>query len=596
MAKLTGSQIIARTLKNYGVEFVAGIPGHGAWVLMDALLDEESKIPFVQVYHEQSAVHLADGYYRASGKPMVAMTSIGPGAANTIIGLATAFNDSTSVLLITGGPLTHMRGHGVMQALDRKQDNAFPRITEQVTKRQWEVTHAAELPFVLHRAFSAMMTGRPGPVHIEVPMDVQAELVDVDLHDLEKRIPIGRSYPDPGAVAAAVELLKQAQRPVILVGGGAISGEAGPEVLALAEALSAPVITTWNGKSAFPEDHDLFAGSIGQTGTIPGNTIGSTADVVISIGCRFTDWTASSYRSGASLSIPPGKLIHIDLDPHEIGKNYETEVGIAADVKPTVAAIVGALDGYTPTDRGAYLAELAELKASWESQLAARRESDASPMTSQRPLGELRKLLPRDGFIIVGSGNGQGTVKQTFPVYIPRTHIGSGSYSPMGWALPAAIGVKLAQPDRAVVCVIGDGDFLMTLQEIAVCVARNIAVIFVVQNNAGYMSIRGGQRKITDRHIGSEFSRPDGSAYTPDFVEVAKAFGLKTWRADTGEEFASAVKLALETDGPTLIEATTARDAAGPFVPGWWDLPIPGNITDARQVEYHQGRAEEQHL
>lgn len=595
MVQLTGSQIVAQCLKNYGVQYVAGIPGHGAWVMLDALMEDDSTIPFIQVFHEQSAVHMADGFYRATGRPMAAMTSIGPGATNTIVGLATAYADSTSVLLITGGPATHMRGHGVMQELDRRRDNDFPRITERVTKRQWEVSTVGEIPFVMHRAFSEMLTGRPGPVHIEVPMDIQAETAEVHLADLAMRLPVGVSHPDPEAVAAAIEVLLKAERPVIVVGGGAISANACPEILALAEALSIPVVTTWNGKSGFPEDHRLFAGAVGQTGTIPGNEMASTADVVIAIGCKFTDWSASSYRSGTTFSIPPGKLIHIDIDPHEIGKNYPTEVGIAAHAKPAVAALVSALDGAT-VERVDYLAELDGRMAEWETLLASRRDSDASPLTSQRPLAELRKLLPRDAIVVVGSGNPQGTVKQTFPVYEPRTHMTSGSYSSMGWAVPAAIGAQLGCPDRRVVCILGDGDFLMTMQEIAVCVTNNIPVVFLVQNNSGYMSIRGGQRKLMDRHIGSEFTTPDGEPYSPDFEAIGAAFGLKTWKADTGEGIAEALKQALECNGPALVEAVTARDAAGPFVPGWWDFPIPGYITDERQTEYAEGRALEQHM
>jgi acetolactate synthase-1/2/3 large subunit len=595
---LTGGEVIARTLKNYGVPYVAGIPGHGCWAMLDAFLQPESTIPVVQVYHEQSAVHMADGYWRATGRPMVAMTSIGPGATNTVIGLATAFADSTSVLLITGGPATHMRGHGVMQELDRHRPNGFPEVTAQVTKRSFTVSTVEELPFVLHRAFSAMLTGRPGPVHIEVPMDVQAASAEVDLHDLEARLPTGRTHPAPEAVRAAVDVLATAKRPVIAVGGGAITADAAPEVLALAEAIGAPVVTTWNGKSAFPEDHPLFAGAVGQTGTIPGNGIAAAADVLVAVGCRFTDWSASSYRQGISFSIPPGKLIHIDVDPAEIGKNYPVEVGIAADAKTAVAAIVEMLDGVAldADAQAAHHAELDALKDEWQEKLSTRLDSEETPFTSQRPLRDLRRVLPRDGFVVVGSGNPQGTVKQAFPVYEPRTHMTSGSYSSMGWAVPAAIGVKLAHPGRKVVCVLGDGDFMMTMQEIAVCVAEGIAVVFLVQNNSGYMSIRGGQRKITDRHVASEFTRPDGTTYSADFRAVGEAFGLQSWRVDDSDELESALAAAVHADGPTLVEVTTARDAAGPWVPGWWDFPIPAYIADERQNEYWDGRNAEQHL
>lgn len=595
MTQLTGSQIIAQCLKNYGVEYVAGIPGHGAWVLLDALLEEDSKIPFIQVFHEQSAVHMADGYYRASGKPMAAVTSIGPGATNTIIGLATAFADSTSVLMLSGGPATHMRGHGVLQELDRYQDNDFQRVIEPVTKRHWDVSRVDSLPTVLHRAFNAMVTGRRGPVHIEVPMDVQAEAAEVNLHDLERRLPIGRIYPDPAAIEQAAELLATAQRPVIVLGGGAISGEAWDEILQLAEGVNAAVVTTWNGKGAFPEDHPLFAGSVGQTGTIHGNKLAAGADVVVSIGCKFTDWSASSYRKGVSFSFPPAKLIQIDIDPHEIGKNYPAEVGIVADAKPAVAALVTAAVGDAPVDRPEYVAEIDRLRGEWEARLAPRLQSDESPLTSQRPLAELRKILPRNGIVVVGSGNPQGAVKQSFPVYEPRTHLTSGSYSSMGWAVPASMGAKLAKPDAPVVCILGDGDFLMSIQEIAGCVTNNIPVVFLVQNNCGYMSIRGGQRKLMDRHVGSEFTTPDGEPYTPDFVAIAQAFGLEAWRADTGEGVAKALQEALDSGKPALVEAVTARDAAGPFVPGWWDFPSPAYITDKRQDEYTADRAEEQH-
>ena len=595
MTNLTGGQIVARALKEYGVEYVAGIPGHGIWSLTDAFLDDESRIPFLHVFHEQSAVHIADGYFRVTGRPMAAITSIGAGASNTIIGLATAYTDSTSVLVITGGPPTHMRGHGLLQELERFTANAFPRVAEAVSKRHWEVRRVEELPFVMQRAFSSMLTGRPGPVHIELPMDVQAEAADVSVHDLAARLPIGTTRPDPAAIAAAVDLLVSAERPAIVVGGGTITGGAAAEVLALAERWRIPVVTTWNGKGAFPEDHELFAGSVGQTGTPVGNAIAANADVVVAVGCRFTDWSASSYAQGVSFSFPPAKLIHIDIDPQEIGKNYPAAVGILANAKDAVGEIERGLPAEAP-ERSAYLAELAGLKADWESKLATRRDSDRFPFTSQRPLGALRKVLPRDAIIVAGSGNTQGAVKQTFPVYEPRTHLTAGGFSSMGWAIPAAIGAKLGAPERTVVCVLGDGDFLMTAQEIGLTVMHDLPVVFVVQNNAGFMSIRGGQRKLMGRHVGTEFNRPDGTPYAPDFKALGEAFGLASWRVESDAELEDVLRQAVEAGRPALVEVPTDRDAAGPWVPGWWDFPIPAYIKDERQDEYREMRAREQHL
>ncbi|TIX57581.1 MAG: thiamine pyrophosphate-binding protein, partial [Mesorhizobium sp.] len=407
--KLTGGQVVARALKEYGVEYVAGVPGHGIWSLFDAFLEEGSELPFIQVMHEQSAVHMADGYYRASGKPMACSTSVGPGATNTIIGLATAYTDSTSLFYVSGSPQTYMHGHGTMQEIERQQDNAFPRITEQVTKRAWQANSVKVLPSIMHRAFSEMLTGRPGPVHVEVPMNVQVEADEVTIHPLDKRLPIGVAYPDPRAIEAAVTLLLSAERPVIVAGGGAITANASAELTRLAEKLGAAVSITWNGKGAISEDHELFIGAVGQTGTTCGNRITASADVVVSVGCRFTDWSASSYAKGVSFSIPPGKLIHIDLDPREIGKTYPTEVGIVSDAKAALGAILALISDADSrkgiAKREGFLADVRKAKADWVAQVSPRENSREAPFTSQRPLVALRKVLDRNGIVVVGSGN-----------------------------------------------------------------------------------------------------------------------------------------------------------------------------------------------
>ena len=599
--KLTGGQIVAKALKEYGVEYVAGVPGHGIWSLFDAFLQEGSEIPFVQVMHEQSAVHMADGYYRACGKPMACSTSIGPGATNTIIGLATCYADSTAAFYVSGGPATHMKGHGVLQEIERQQENAFPRITEQVTKRVYKAGRVDELPFMMHRAFNTMLTGRPGPVHLEVPMDIQTEAADVEIHPLEKRMAVGTSHPDPVAVKKAVALLLSAERPVIVAGGGAISANASIALRALAEKVGAAVSATWNGKGAFPEDHQLSIGAVGQTGTSCGNEITAGADVVVSVGCRFTDWSASSYRKGTSFSLPPGKLIHIDLDHHEIGKNYPTEVGIVADARVTLEAIVDAISveqsAVVLGKRKPFFADIQAKKEAWETMLAARRDSTEVPFTSQFPLGVLREVMDRHGIVLAGSGNTQGAVKQTFPVYEPRTHLTSGSFSPMGWAVPAALGAKLACPDKQVVAVLGDGDFMMSLPEMGTAVMNNIAVVLLVQNNSGYMSIRGGQRKFLGRHVASEFNyhQGNGKPYSAKISELAKNFGLKSWNVTKASELRPALEAALSCGGPALVEVVTSRDAAGPFTPGWWDFPSPAYY-EPEQEAYAEGRALEQHM
>ncbi len=602
--KLTVGQLIGKALKAYGVPYVTGLPGHGNWSLIDAFNDPVSKLPFIQVMHEQSAVHIADAHYRVTGQPIAACTSIGPGATNTIIGLATAYCDSTALLLITGSAATHMRGHGVMQELDRFASPDFPHIVAPVTKRSFDVIRADEVPFVLHRAWNAMLTGRPGPVHMELPLDVQVETTDVDVAELAKRLPIGRPRADAQAIEAAINLLLTAKRPCIVVGGGAISANATPELTILVEKLGIPVVFTWNGKGAIAEDNRMCAGTAGWPGSLPGNKTAANADVLMSLGCRFTDWSASSYRKGVTFSIPDAKLIQVDIDPREIGKNYPAEVGIAADCKLVLADILAGISEEQARkareSRASYLNGVEGLKKEWEERLERRRSYNGMPTTMLRTLRELRKVLPRDGIVTVGSGHPQSTTKQAFPVYEPRTHITSGSFSSMGFALPAAIGAKLAKPDAPVVCIIGDGDFMMSVQELAVCAMYNIAVVFLILNNSGYISIRDGQNYLMGRQIGSEFNRHngDGRPYSVDFVALAKSFGFEVAAKVQAEgDIGSTIKRALDSNAPAMVEIPITRDAsvAAAEVVGWWDFPILPTASDAVKADYKAGYAAEQH-
>jgi len=602
--QLTVGQIIGKALRAYGVPYVTGLPGHGNWSLIDAFNDPVSKLPFIQVMHEQSAVHIADAHYRVTGQPIAACTSIGPGATNTIIGLATAHCDSTALLLITGSAATHMRGHGVMQELDRFASPDFPHIVAPVTKRSFDVIRADEVPFVLHRAWNAMLTGRPGPVHMELPLDVQVETSDIDVADLATRLPVGKPRADALAIEAAIRLLLSAMRPCIVVGGGAISASATPELTMLVERLGIPVVFTWNGKGAIAEDNPMCAGTAGWPGSLPGNRTAANADVVMSLGCRFTDWSASSYRKGVTFSIPDAKLIQVDIDPREIGKNYPAEVGIAADCKLVLADIIAGISEEQARKvreaRAAYLSGVQVLKKEWEEQLERRRSYNGMPTSMLRTLRELRRVLPRNGIVTVGSGHPQSTTKQAFPVYEPRTHITSGSFSSMGFALPAAIGAKLAKPDTPVVCIIGDGDFMMCVQELAVCAMYDIPVVFLVLNNSGFISIRDGQNHLMGRQIGSEFNRHDGDGrpYSVDFAALAKSFGFEVAaKVQAPAEIGSTIKRALDSNAPALVEVPITRDVsvAAAEVVGWWDFPVLPTASDAVKADYKAGYAAEQH-
>ncbi|MFL5796839.1 MAG: thiamine pyrophosphate-binding protein [Actinomycetota bacterium] len=596
--RLTGGEIIARTLAAYGVPYATGIPGHGNWAILDALARADRPIPFVQTMHEQSAVHLADGFYRASGRPLLATTSIGPGATNTVIGMGTAYVDSTAVLLITGAPHTYLRGHSVLQELDRFHPADFPRVMEGVTKAHFEAVRTEELPFLLHRAFTAMLTGRPGPVHIDAAMDVLADGAEVNIPEPDRRRPYGAPRPDADAVAAAARLLAGAERPVIVAGGGVITAEAGSELVALAERLGAAVVTTWNGKGAIPEDHPLNGWGVGDTASTSGNELARDAHVLLAVGCRFVDWSSSSWRRGVTFSIPPTKLVQVDVDPREIGKNYPVEVGIVADARAALVDLLAAVEDAAPPvefrDRPFFEA-IQAAKGQWDEAQRPLRDSDASPMSMQRVMREVRAVLDRRAIVTTGAGLPQAVVRQSFPVYEPRTHLTSGGFSSMGFTVPAALGAKLARPDRQVVAVAGDGDFLQTMQEMATAAMYETAVVFLVLNNCGWISIRNGQRAFMSGPASVDFQR-DGEPYSPRFAEIARDFGIGGERVERPDEVGPAVRRALDSGGPALVEAAIARDGpeSGLIKTGWWDAPVPEYLGDRRR-EYEEARREEQH-
>lgn len=348
----------------------------------------------------------------------------------------------------------------------------------------------------------------------------------------------------------------------------------------------------------------MCAGTAGWPGSLPGNHTAANADVLMSLGCRFTDWSASSYRKGVTFSIPDAKLIQVDIDPREIGKNYPVEVGIVADCKLAITDILAGISEEQArrarATRSSYLSDVEGLKQEWEKKLERRRTYQGIPTTMLRTLRELRQVLPRHGIVTVGSGHPQSTTKQAFPVYEPRTHITSGSFSSMGFALPAAIGAKLAKPDTPVVCIIGDGDFLMCVQELAMCVMYDIPVVFLVLNNSGYISIRDGQNYLMGRQIGSEFNhhRGNGQPYSADFVAVAKAFGFEVAaKVQAADEIGSTIKRALDANAPALVEVPITRDVAvaAAEVVGWWDFPVLPTASDAVKADYKAGYASEQH-
>jgi len=574
MPRLTGGEVIANYLETEGVEYLVGIPGHGSTNLLDAFHDVD--VGVIQPRHEQGAAHLADGYARASGDPIAVFTSIGPGATNTVTGVATAYVDSIPMVVFTGAPQTHEYGQGILQEIERRKPGDFPSVMEPVTKQSFVAHDVERLPRILRRAFRIAISGRPGPVHVDVPMDVQGAVADVDLPEPAQHRPHSRPGGDPRTVSEAAALLADAERPVIVPGGGTMLAEAWDEVRDLAEFLTAPVSPTFQSKGIIPEDHDLYVGYAGWIGSTAGNELATSADVVLAVGCRFSDLHTSSFEDGVSFSFPSSDLIHVDIDPDEIGKNYPVDVGIQGDARVVTRQILAELETWmdpVPKEGNDYYEEIQELWAEWEAMVEERWSDDSVPMSISRVLAGLREALPREGVVVSSAGQPQETTNPEFPVYEPRTNISCGGFSTMGFGVSAAIGAKLARPDRPVVDVEGDGSFLMCNQEVACAVEHGVDVTYLILNNHGWKSIRNLQVEKYGRE--RVLNTPFDEETDVDYMAMADSFDVDyAGRVVEPENLVEAFEEAIATDGPAIVEALVEPDNpdSGAVITGEWDL------------------------
>jgi len=594
MPKYTGGEIIAKYLIKEGVKYVIGIPGHGNLPLVDAFFKERDKLTLIQPKQEMSAVHIAIGYYRVTNQPLCVFTSIGPGAINTAIGLADAFVDSMPVLVITGDTHVHMRGKGVLQEIERKRNSDMPRILEPIVKRSFQVDIVGQIPSIMQRAFNQMLTGRRGPVAIDLPIDTQAAAIETIIPKPLERRAIGRVWGDPKIIKRASTLLKKAKRPVFILGGGVVTSEAFDEIKELAEKVGAGIVSTMMAKDAFPNDHSLFCWATGSKGTTVGLKMTSTSDVLLAVGCRFADETASSYKDGISFSIPPTKLIQIDIDPHEIGKNYPVSVGIVGDAKACLQQILEELGdyfiNYKVTD---YFREMQEEKKKWFDSLDEFRDDSKAPVMISTVLREIRKFFDKDAIIVTSSGNVQAQMIQELEFYEPKTCITAGGFSTMGYSVPAAIGAKIGsidigKPNRQVVALVGDGDFMMTISELSVAVQLGLSnLFFIVLNNHGWIAIKDLQQATfgEERGYGTAFEDKVGKSYSPDFARIAEGFGCYSEKISKKEEIIPALERATKSNKPVVIEILVNRSFpfSGSLTAGFWDVPIPDYLIERRK-------------
>jgi acetolactate synthase-1/2/3 large subunit len=596
--QLTGGQMIVEYLIAEGVEYVFAIPGHGNTALLDAFVDYKDEISVLPAMHEQGAAHMADGYYRSSGKIAAAITSLGPGATNALTGLATAYADSIPFLLITGGVHTYMENRGILQEIDRPHSNNFPAMAAPVVKRWWQPSRLEQFPAMLHQAFNTMLEGRRGPVLLEIAQDLQAELGEWDPPEPARHRASGRPSGSRADIARAAALLASAKRPLLLAGGGLIQAGATEPFVQIAEHLGAPVTTTFNGKGAIPEDHELYAWPCGDTGSISGNGMAKRADVILAVGCRFSDRVTSSYRAGVTFNVGTStKLVQIDVDGFEIGKNYPVDVGIVGDARSVLEDLLAELQqASSPADyrASAYFAELQELKRHWAEHLRPMQTTDHLPMTLSRALAETRKVLPRNGIVVTDSSSPQAHTMNEFPVYEPKTHITDGCMQGIGFGIPAAFGVQLGAPQRPVLAVVGDGSFLMTGSELATAVMLGLPTVVLVFNNGGWGAIANLQQNLfgDGREMNTKFRvRATGERYYANIAEMAGALGCHAERVEDPAALGAALDRAFAAEGPAVVEALTEPELPWSAIHavGEWDITVPAYLSGRESYVAQRG-------
>lgn len=588
--KLTGAQVIAQAMKNFGVQYVAGVPGRDCLPLLDAFLDAGREIPFIQVMQSRSAVHLADGFYRACGRPMALIG----GASGNDMPMPTDTNvmeEHASAALLIGGRET---ADSVRRNSSEREAAIGPRGNQAsgMSSRRWSVPNAGQLPDVLQSAFSVLLASQPKPVQVEVPLDAQVEPIEIDNYLLHAQPQAEPSVADRHLIEKAADLLLSSMRPVIFVGIGTEAVNAKDAVLELAMKVGAMVVTSAGAKGVVPEDHPISGLSAGRLGTAVGNSILARADWILVVGCKDADWTGVPEATRGSGGSGDRKLIRLSLALPPGRQDWELD--IEADVSHALRDMSQAISPHRSrralSRHSAWLATTGELKVRWLQLVADRTLSVETPFSAQRPISKLREVMDRDGVVVAGPGTALMAVQQAFRAYLPRTQLTCANSPVVGWAVPAAIGAKLAVPAKDVVCVVGDGDFLQSLPEMAVCVMHGLPLVFVVLNNCGHMSTRFLQQKLLGRYVGSEFNLPNGRPYSPNFSDIARSFGLEAWRVEHDSQLEGAMKRALSSGGPALVEILTAREDYASLAGFCGDFGYPA---EKKSISHPEGSAVE---
>jgi acetolactate synthase-1/2/3 large subunit len=570
MKDLVSHQLV-RYLEQRGIQHIFGLCGHTNIAVLSAL--EKSTIKFVNVRHEQIAAHAADGYARITGKAAVVLSHLGPGMTNAATGVANAALDCIPMVVIAGDIPSHYYGKHPHQEVNLHADGAQCEIYRPFVKRVWRVERPELLPEIMEKAFTLAESGQPGPVLVDVPMDIFSQEVDVELfaRQLQNAKQLRKPTIDQATAEEIIDRLAAAENPLIYAGGGVVLAKAADELKKLVDHLGLPVAHSLMGKGALPDDHPFTLGMTGFWGTRFINDCCRNADLILGLGSRFKEADSSSWYPEYTFDIPTTKLIQIDIEPSEIGRNYPVDIGVVADLKHALATLYTVAKARIPA--GIAREDLkktivAERKKFKESNIEMER-SDAFPMMPERILAEVREILPRDAIITTDVGWNKNGVGQQFPIYVPGSILIPGGFATMGFGGPAAIGAKMAAPDKIVIALVGDGGFGQNPALLATARHEGIAVIWLIMNNNAFGTIAGLEKAHYNTTFGTVFQK-DGESTSPDYAAIARAYGIEGITIHSAAEFKPALAKAIALNKPVVLDVPMVNNPVP--TSGHWNI------------------------
>ena len=598
MSKKLVADLIVDYLARRDVKYIFGLCGHTVIGMLDAL-SRSGKVKYISNRHESVASTAADGYARVTHKASVVMCHLGPGITNVLTGVANAAFDSIPMVVFAGDIPSYYYGKHPHQEVNMHGDATQYRLLEPVCKRCWRVDDPEALPDILDKAFRLAESGRPGPVLIDMPMDIWSREIEEDLFARTYKDCHVTSKPalDPEAAKAIAKELVEAKNPVIHAGGGILLAQASNELAALAEFLDIPISRTLMGQGCVSDKHPLLVGQTGFWGLESTHKFTLGADVILALGTRFAEADSSSWYQGVTFDPSVTKFLQIDIDPTEIGRNYPVAIGAVADLKLALAQILEEVKKICPNGikRAGLREEIAKAKEDFKASNVAISNDSRFPMTPQRILKDVKEAIPEDALIFTDVGWNKNGVAQQFEITIPGTVHHSSGLATMGFGASAVLGGKIAAPDKICIALIGDGGFGVNPTCMATAVEQGIACTWVVMNNCAFGTIAGLENANYHTKFGTTFHTPDGEIYSPNWAEVAKGYGVEAIRVNSADEFKPAMDKAIAANKagkPFLVEAIMENIAVP--TPGCWninDIYTPSELVkEGKLVKKENGR------